>query len=118
MRFGKSRCHGCGAEIEWLKLPDGGFMPCNPGRIYCVPDRNGDTYGADATGQVQRVRTVGAGTSDCWLMRVPHRVTCTALREQPRYDRYEEPRRRAAPPPRKPEQMPEPAPEYAQISLW
>lgn len=29
----RSRCHGCGAEIIWIKTEAGKSMPCNPGMV-------------------------------------------------------------------------------------
>ena len=77
-----SVCRDCGAEIDWARKPDGGYIPVDPEPVFVIEGEGQDKFFAEEEGELTG-RAAGPGEIQTWEQKintpvafVPHWRTC------------------------------------------
>lgn len=81
-----SCCKYCGAEIEWLHMPDGRFIPADPKPVFAIEGEGSERFYDDEKGVIvgRQARPEEVQTEeqkfDTPLYFAPHWKTCSRMR--------------------------------------
>lgn len=77
-----SRCKYCGALIDWIRTPQGKYMPVEYRPALIMPDRGDEVFITDEGEAIQGKRAlpnaVGGGNIAAYI---PHWATCSARKQ-------------------------------------
>ena len=78
-----SRCKFCGAEIDWIRTPQGNFVPVEPEPVFTVEREGTDSFFDEETGEFtgRLAEPWEVGLRVGWM---PHARICQYLQEKGR----------------------------------
>lgn len=83
----KTRCASCGAEIFFIKMKTGSWMPCNIQPVEYQPKDGGDQILVSSDGQIVHGAGEGTGTGSGFFAYMSHFATCSGAAQHRKRER-------------------------------
>lgn len=83
------KCKHCGKPIVWEVNKNGTPVPCEPGAIYYIPDKEGTLTVLTKSGELVKARKGSEAGSETRVGMIPHFVNCTNFKRYKRSPLYD-----------------------------